>query len=102
MIKTSYSTTFEELDKRIKEECGRNLYAFDIHERDAYTGELTLHDKAELEGPVTCLWVSEDGYDVAVMDDEGNVVTEEEAEDFADAMRIYERQSGENTGRLVY
>lgn len=104
MIKTSYKTDYAELNERFYNEIGRWMPGFDWQEQDAYTGELTLGDNEELDGRGTTLYVGEDGYSVAVYDEDGECMHEENHGELAGALWAYESLTVEfntNATRIV-
>lgn len=104
MIKTTYKTSYQDLDERFYAECGRRMPGFSWQENDAYTGELTLADNEEDNGRETILWVWPDGYGVQVHDEDGDVLAEESHATLPNALDAYERLTLEydtNATRII-
>lgn len=104
MIKTNYKTDYQHLNERFHDETGRWMPGFGWQEQDAYTGELTLGDNEELDGRGTTLYVGEDGYSVAVYDEDGECLREEEHDELDGALQAYEKltvEYGTNATRIV-
>lgn len=75
---------------------GFALAPMGIAEVDGFDGTLTLADEEEREGDgATVLWITDDGYAVAVYDG-GEPVEARGARDLADALEIYEAMTLEH------
>lgn len=74
---------------------------FECKEVDPYTNEITLFDHDEMTAEITTtLWINSKNDFCVSVDHCGNICSEEQFTDIADAWHAYERQAGDNTSGI--